>query len=105
VNAEQASSDCQPKGVRGGRADHVAAKATDSVVNRRRHWTPPGYWRRHGVKEWWGTRETLPGSSRWAKTERIRGRPKANGARRESEGFVVPGKAVKAAGGKGPCFE
>ena len=30
VNTEQASSDYQPKGVWSGRADHVAAKATDS---------------------------------------------------------------------------
>jgi hypothetical protein len=30
VNAEQASSDYQPKGVWGGRADHITAKATDS---------------------------------------------------------------------------
>src|SRR5271157_1836957 len=32
VNTEQASSDYQPKGVKSGRADHVAAKATDSVL-------------------------------------------------------------------------
>ena len=32
VNAEQASSEYQPKGDWGGRADHVAAKATDSVL-------------------------------------------------------------------------
>jgi hypothetical protein len=32
-------------------------------------------------------------------------KPKAKGkaAQRESEGIVVPEKAVKAAGGKGPC--
>jgi hypothetical protein len=33
VNAEQASSDCQPKGVREGRAGHVAAKAKDSTLD------------------------------------------------------------------------
>ena len=32
VNAEQASSEYQPKGDWGGRADHVAAKAIDSVL-------------------------------------------------------------------------
>jgi hypothetical protein len=32
VNAEQASSEYQPKGDWGGRAGHVAAKATDSVL-------------------------------------------------------------------------
>ena len=32
VNTEQASSEDQPKGDWGGRADHVAAKATDSVL-------------------------------------------------------------------------
>ena len=42
------------------------------------------------MRERWGTRETLPGSPRRAKTTRIRGRPKARGVRRESEGFVVP---------------
>lgn len=40
-----------------------------------------------------------------AKTDAIRERPKGGGAGRESEGFVVPLKAVKAAGGKGPCFD
>ncbi len=33
VNAEEASSDYQPKGVREGRAGHFAAKATDSALN------------------------------------------------------------------------
>ena len=32
VNTEQASSDYQPKGDWGGRADHIAAKATDNVL-------------------------------------------------------------------------
>src|SRR5262245_56878712 len=30
---------------------------------------------------------------------------KARGAGRESEGLIVPAKAVKAAGGKEPCFD
>jgi hypothetical protein len=42
VNAEQASSDCQPKGVWGGRADHVAAKATDSVLRPEKALDAPG---------------------------------------------------------------
>jgi len=33
VNAEQASSEYQPKGVQGGRADHATAKATDNGPN------------------------------------------------------------------------
>src|SRR5438270_2085690 len=33
VNAEQASSDLQPKGVREGRAGHFAAKAIDSALD------------------------------------------------------------------------
>src|SRR5439155_26878877 len=32
VNAEQASSDSQPKGVREGRARHAGAKATDTAL-------------------------------------------------------------------------
>src|SRR5207302_6959740 len=37
-----ASSYYQPKGVREGRADHVTAKATDSIQDRNGCWTSPG---------------------------------------------------------------
>lgn len=42
VNAEQASSDYQPKGVREGRAAHVTAKATDRVPDPERALALPG---------------------------------------------------------------
>ena len=72
VNAS-ASSDFQPKGVREGRAGITTAKAIDSIPEvRMGWWTSPGYGRRHVTKEWCGTRETLPGGQRRAKTVRIR---------------------------------
>ncbi len=96
VNTEQASSEYQPKGVWSGRADHVTAKATDSGL---RFGGDAGRSRGIGdgtlVKGKGGTREALPGSPRRAKTTRIRDRPKTRGARRESEGFVVPEKAER----------
>src|SRR3990172_556811 len=58
------------------------------------HWASPGYGRRHVSKEKCGTRETRLGSPRRVETERIRREPKASGAKRESEGLVVPLKAV-----------
>jgi len=71
VNAA-ASTDYQPKGVREGRAAHVTAKATDSSLDRNDCWTSPGYGRWHVSRVGCGTGETLPGSLRRAKTERIR---------------------------------
>src|SRR5687768_1297907 len=44
VNAEQASSQYQPKGVWEGRADHVAAKAMHSVLAPERALGFPGVW-------------------------------------------------------------
>lgn len=44
VNAEQASSDYQPKGVREGRAGHVAAKAMHSALVLERALGFPGVW-------------------------------------------------------------
>jgi len=49
------------------------------------------------VKERGGTRETLPGGPNVGpKTLGIRGRPKSQGAGRESEEPIVPEKAAKA---------
>lgn len=44
VNAEQASSNYQPKGVWEGRADHVAAKAIHSALGLERALGFPGVW-------------------------------------------------------------
>ena len=98
MNVEQASSEYQPKGDWDGRAAHVTAKATDRLLRiRSGAWTSPGYWRQPVVKEWCGTRETLPGEPDVGrKTARIRERPKSRGAGRESEELIVPEKPVKA---------
>jgi len=53
---------------------------------------------------WWGTGETLPGSPSSKDRTYKAGWPKATGAGRESEGFIVPMKAWKHAGGKELCF-
>ena len=92
VNAA-ASLDYQPKGDREGRADHVAAKATDNSRRRpEREWTSPGYGRRHATKGMCGTGETLLDGCE-AKTARIRpsaeiarSREGVRGARSTDEG-------------------
>jgi len=90
---------------RGGRADHFTAKATDIV--RVPEWMvdTPGVWRR-------ARGEGLAGNRRgptWWPTSGEGGayKPKAKWRRtgRESEGLIVPMKAVNAAGGKGPCLD
>jgi len=103
------SESLQPREIRaerrGGRARHVGAKATDCA---------------------WGTGQTAQDPTGVRKAARSEGlmrnrrdptrqptsgkdpgykpRAKCQGAGRESEGLVVPGKAVKAVGGKEPCF-
>src|SRR5207302_4855113 len=81
----------------------VFGKAEPVISRRRRctvrlfwngHWASPGYWQWHVSKEKCGTRETRLGGPRRAKTGRIRWKPKAHGAKRESEGLVVPMKAA-----------
>lgn len=57
------------------------------------------------MKERYETGETLPGGLRQAKTVGIRQEPKAKGAGRESEGFIVLVKFRKRDGGKGPCID
>src|ERR1035441_3938187 len=43
TTSERCSLDiCQPKGVWEARADHVTAKATDSILDRNGCWTSPG---------------------------------------------------------------
>jgi len=90
-----ASSYYQPKGVWEGRAAHVTAKATDSARREpERALDLPGVERRrHASTERCGTRETLPGSGRQAKTapirpeaERVRSREGVRGAHSTEEG-------------------
>jgi hypothetical protein len=81
VNAEQASSEYQPKGDWGGRAGHVTAKATDSARDPEERWTSPGYWRRHVLKGRCGTRETLPGAPCRAKDHAYKGQTENAGSR------------------------
>jgi len=101
-----ASSNYQPKGVGEGRAAHVIAKAIDSRLDSERRLDLSGV----GVAARFDrrlqnrrdpTRQPASGKDRAYKA----GRLKASGAGRESEGSVVPRKAVKAAGGKGPCLD
>jgi len=94
VNAEQASSEYQPKGVWGGRADHGTAKATDSSQELERLLDLLGVWvvarlQKKGVEQERPYLAAKSGKDRAYKA----GRLKAHGARRESEGFVVPMKA------------
>jgi len=95
VNAEQASSDYQPKGVWESRAGHGAAKATHSAwKDPERVLGLPGVVAAARLdRTVWNTGDPSPQPSR-AKTVRIRREPKSNGAGRKSEGFVVPVKAM-----------
>ena len=100
-----ASLNYQPKGDREGRAEHSTAKAGDSGQHVGRALDLPGVWEAgcgegatRGRRD--PTRQPMSGKDRLYKEK-----PKAGGAGRESEGFVVPVKAgAQTAGGKGPCF-
>lgn len=104
VNAEQASSDYQPKGVRESRAAHVTAKATDIVLDPERTMALSGVLATARCDSWMRNRR---GPTRWSTSgqpARIRERPKKRGAGRESEGVTVPWKTWKHVGGIDPCF-
>jgi hypothetical protein len=93
VNAE-ASSNYQPKGVWEGRAAHVTAKATDSSLELERLLDLSGVvgggtLAQKSVEQERPSPAAWSGKDRWYKA----GRLKANGAGRETEGLVVPGKA------------
>lgn len=96
VNAGQASSDYQPKGDWESRAGHFAAKAKHSVrTDPERALGLPGVVaaaRLDRTARNTGDPSPQPGSG---KSVRIRREPKSDGAGRKSEGFVVPGKAVR----------
>jgi hypothetical protein len=91
-----ASSDYQPKGVWEGRADHVAAKATDRTQELERVLdlsgvVSGGTLGQKSVEQERPSLAALSGKDRAYKA----GRSKANGARRESEEPIVAGKACK----------
>jgi hypothetical protein len=89
-----ASSDFQPKGVRESRADHVAAKATDSIQELERVLDLSGVMSGGtlGQKSVEQERPSLAASSGKDRAYKA-GKSKAHGARRESEELVVPKKA------------
>ena len=89
---------------RRGRARHVGAKATDCVCRTGATQDSSGVGkaaRSEGVM-----RNRRDPTRRPTSGEGGPSKPKVKGdrAERESEGSVVPVKAVKAAGGKGPCL-
>src|SRR4029079_3962634 len=88
---------------RSGRARHVRVKATDCAC-----WTgdaaqdTSGVRRRARRDRRVRNRRDPPWRPTSGKDRSYKARPKATGVRRESEGLIVPRKAVKAVGGKGP---
>ena len=95
VNAE-ASSNYQPKGVWEGRAAHVTAKATDSILDSERKLDLPGVW---AAARWERTARNRRDPTRQPESGKDRaykaGRLKSHGAGRESERSVVPKKTCK----------
>ncbi len=97
VNTEQASSDYQPKGDWGGRADHATAKATDSVLGPEGTLDTPGVLvtaRFEGMERNTGgpPRQPASGEDRAYKgqTEIVRSREGVRGARSTGEGGEKP---------------
>ena len=89
-----ASSNYQPKGVRESRAAHITAKAIDSGPGPKRTLDLPGVagggtLGKNSAEQERPYLAAKSGKDRWYKA----GRLKSYGAGRESEGFVVPGKA------------
>lgn len=104
VNAA-ASSKYQPKGVWEGRAAHITAKATDSVRKTGMDVGPPrGRGRRHASTERDGTRETLSGGPRRAKSLGIRPKVEIPGGREGVRGaFITWEGGEKPLEGRGPA--
>jgi hypothetical protein len=90
---------------RSGRAGHVAVKAIDIV--RTPDWTmdAPGVERRARGEGSTGNRRGPPRRPTSGEGGVYKPMAKWRRAGRESEGLIVPLKAVKAAGGKGPCLD
>ncbi len=87
----------------GGRAAHFPAKATPTAPGPMCAVGSGGV--RGAARVQGGARNTRDPSAQPSSRQGGSYKPKAksSAAQRESEGIVVPGKAVKAAGGKGPC--
>jgi hypothetical protein len=91
VNAEQASSDSQPKGVREGRAGHVAAKAMHSALVLERVWAVAcieGEVRNTRDPSWRPT--SGKGRAHKAEAESARSQAGVRGARSTDEGGDKP---------------
>jgi len=90
---------------RGGRAAHVTVKATDTVPIP--EWTvdAPGVRRRARGEGSTGNRRDPTRRPTLGEGGAYKPSAKWRRAGRESEGLIVPTKAVKAAGGKGPCLD
>jgi hypothetical protein len=90
---------------RDGRAAHVTAKATDSA--REPEWAldVPGVGRRARGDGWTGNRRGPPRRPTSGEGGAYKPMVKGRRAGRESEGLIVPMKAAKTAGGKGPCLD
>ena len=93
VNAA-ASSDYQPKGDQEGRAAHVTAKATDSIRDSERVLDLFGVWGGGTLGQSNAEQERSYLAAKSGKDRVYKaGRRKAHGARRKSEGSIVPRKA------------
>ena len=90
---------------RRGRAAHVAAKATDWANRTGGAQDPSGVWKAARSDSLERNRRDPTWRPTSGKAPGYKPRAKCPGARRESEGLIVPMKAVKAAGGKGPCLD
>jgi hypothetical protein len=99
----------QPRDIRAerrdGRAGHVAAKATDSARGPEWALDVLGVWRRARGEGSTGNRRDPPRQPTSGEGDAYKPKAKWRRAGRESEGLIVPMKAVKAAGGKGPCLD
>jgi hypothetical protein len=90
---------------RGGRAAHFTAKATDTIPVPERRVDAPGVWRRTRGEGSTGNRRDPTRRPTSGEGGAYKPSAKWRRAGRESEGLIVPMKAVKAAGGKGPCLD
>ena len=100
-----ASSDYQPKGDREGRAEHVAAKAEDKRSRTGGTLDLPGVWDAGCGEGGERNRRDPNRQPTSGKARSHKEKPKGGGAGRESEGLMVPMKAVvQTAGGTEPCF-
>jgi hypothetical protein len=90
----------------GSRAGHVTAKATSSAEITDGALGPAGVWGVARADSSLGNRRDPSARPTSGRDRSYKPKVKSTGAQRESEGVVVPWRAVQenAAGGKGPCF-